>query len=407
MADKMRIRGGLDVGNGYVKGKLEANGRVRLVDMPSQVSYISGAVQLPVTPDDEYMADVVNELDCTVTSPAINPTDIGRTIVGHRAVVSGETAVIFNLDDARPKCDDALSVQLTLAAVAGTALTQYWDENHEIPAGHLEVEAALGVALPIGDYTAHRESYRRALVGPVHTVAVHNFEREISVDVVFTDVVVLPEGVAAQYAIVDKGPEFLDAALALCREDGMPLDGIDGAELYGYENIIGIDIGEGTVNFPVFRDGKVSVEVSSSINKGYGTVLSKVVAQVRSMPFAPESRKELAEFMKEPAKTAAKRQIQAKLQRYIDEEVKVFARDVINEYKSVLAKSKLSADAVYVYGGGADPVRSILYPALMEASKLDEGIWTPVVYLDSSYSRDLNRTGLFMVAPTFEVESHG
>lgn len=400
--EEIKVRGGLDIGNGYVKGKLDVDGTVRMVDAPSQVSYVSNAVTLPVVPDDAYMANLVNELDCDVASPAVKPTDRGRVLVGERAVASGNTAIIFNIDDALPKCEDSLSVQLTLASIAGTVLTHIWERDHAVPSGTVPVKASIGVALPIGDYIAHREAYRQRLMGSVHTVHVHNFEREVSVDVSFAEVVVLPEGVAAQYAIADAGPEFLDAALAVCRSYGMPLEGIDGVELYGYEDVIGIDIGEGTVNFPVFRNGKVSVETSSSINKGYGTVLSKVVAQTRGEAFAPESRKELAEFMKEPAKTAAKRAVQEKLQRFIDEEVRIFSRDVINEYKSVLAKAKLSADAVYVYGGGADPVRAILYPALMEASKLDEGVYTPVVYLDSSYSRDLNRTGLFMVAPAVQ-----
>lgn len=399
MTTNYNMIAGIDIGNGYCKVKLSMDGGApEVLDLPSQVSYISNSSWLPVEPDDTYMEDIVNELDADVNSNGVKPLDRGRVIFGRRSVASGNTPVIFDINDHVPKCDDSLAAQLTCGIVAGAALRKYWRENHTLPEDKITVDCNLGVALPINDFMAYHTTYENMFLHGIHEVHIHNFERDVTVSINFTNVTVLAEGAAAQYAITDLGAEFLDAVIADGKAEGVFAGDVTGEDLVSYTNTIGIDIGEGTVNFPVFRDGRVAVENSSSINKGYGTVLSEVVAATRNEAWAPNSRKDLAEFMMKENPNPAQKAIQAKLQRLIDDSVNVFGRDVIMEFKSVLSRAKLMADVVYVYGGGATSVRDKLYPALVEAAKLDEGIYTPVVYLDASYSRSLNRNGLYMVA---------
>lgn len=403
MSDTMHMTCGMDIGNGYVKAKVSVDGsQPRLVDLPSVVTYVSPATPwIPREPNDELMADLVNELDCTISSKAIKQQDRGRILVGERSVASGDTQVMFNIDDHVPKCDDSLSYQLALSVIASEAVRVTWERTHVLPSDVIHVACAMGVALPISDYMDWRETYRDRFCDGEHRITIHDFEQEVTVSVTFakSDVVVLAEGAAAQYAISDMGEPFLEAALRDTRARGIPCDPEEtGASLASYKSTVGVDIGEGTVNFPVFRDGNISVENSSSINTGYGTVLSKVVVAERNSASAPRTRKELSEFLLDPNPSPTKRRLRKRYQRLVDEEIQVFVRDVISEYKRVLARVKLDCDVVYVYGGGAAPVRDTLLPQLVEASKLDEDVYIPVIYLDSSYSRDLNRNGLYLVA---------
>ena len=400
MPNTYEIVAGLDIGNGYLKAKAQVNGgAAKLVDMPSCVSYISATSWLPTEPDDKMMAELYNELDCDISSPAIPPADQLRVIFGRRAVASGGTNVIFNIDDNTPKCEDPLAMQLSLGVMASLAVEQYWKDNKELPSDTLKVTGKVGVALPISDFKQYRDIYKRKFETGVHTVIIRNFERVVTVDVTFEQVTVLAEGAAAQFAITDLGPRFLDAALSASKAAGLPVDEEEtGDTLLSYMNTVGIDIGEGTVNFPVFVNGKVSADLSSSINKGYGTALSRVVAQVRNQAYAPQSRKDLAEFMIKPNPNPRDRKLMARLETIIEAEVRVLVHDIIAEYTSVLSKTKLNTDVCYVYGGGASAIRHILYPELIKASKLDEDVYMPVIYLDSAYSRDLNRNGLYMVA---------
>jgi plasmid segregation protein ParM len=305
---------------------------------------------------------------------------------------------MFDINDARPKCEDSLSGQLVCSVIVGSLLRRLFEDTGNLPSEPIAARVTCALALPIADFAKWHERYAAMLEGKPHTVHVHNFAEELSVRIEFDSVTVLPEGAAAQFAISKLGVPFLDAALEDARAHGMPCEGETGATLLSYKNTIGVDVGEGTVNFPVFRDGKVNVEASSSIDRGYGTVLADVCELARGTGYAPSSRKELSEFMLKKDPSPRDLRIRERLGRLIDDECDVFCRDVVSEYTRVLRRSRLVSDVVYVYGGGADAMRARLWPALVEASRVDDDIYTPVMYLSSEQTRVLNRDGLFTVA---------
>ena len=51
-----------------------------------------------------------------------------------------------------------------------------------------------------------------------------------------------------------------------------------------------------------------------------------------------------------------------------------FARDVLKEFTNVWRKVGMRTDVVYIYGGGAGAVKDILYPMVISAVTLDDGI---------------------------------
>ena len=396
-----KVVAGIDVGNGYVKARVSvADAEPVDVDMPSCVAYVPSSSWIAAEPSSEYMANLANELDCDVMSDAVAPGDRRRILLGRRAAASGRMPIMFDINDARPKCDDSLSGQLVCSVIAAEIVRKVYEDSGSLPDDTIASGVTCAVALPIVDFAKWRDRYRNMFENGNHVVHIHNFDHEISVKLVFDAVRVLPEGAAAQFAITSLGTKFLEAALEEARENGIPCEGETGASLISYKNTIGIDIGEGTVNFPVFRDGHVNVEASSSIDRGYGTVLSNVCEMARGTGYAPSSRKELAEFMLKPNPSPRDVRIRAKLSRLIEDECDVFVRDVVSEYTRVLRRIGLVSDVVYVYGGGADAIRESLWPRLVEASKLDrdDDIYIPVMYLSSEVSRTLNRDGLFKVA---------
>lgn len=394
----MKVIAGLDIGNGYVKGKASVNdGEPIFVDLPSVVSYTVGSdIPKPVT--DEYISDIANQLDATIVSRSIKSLDAGRVFFGQRGIRTGESLREFNIENHTPKCQDPLSTMLVLGSITSLALQSYWKEHKELP-DTLNIKAAVGIALPIEDFMDWKDSYAKALMAEKHQVTVHNFERNITITVEFLDVEVLAEGAAAQFAISNMGPDFLQLALDEARANGAAIDNAyTGEVLASAQNTIGIDIGEGTTNFPVFTDGAVSIESSKSINKGYGSVLTNVVASLRNTNYAFESRKDLADFMLKTNIMPAQKIAQNKVQHYIDEQVVIFARDVLKEFSNIFRKVGLRTDVVYIYGGGANNVKNSVYPMIIESVTLEDGNCLPVIYLDSTYSRDLNRTGLYEVA---------
>lgn len=396
---EMKIVAGLDIGNGYVKGKASVNGGAPVfVDLPSVVSYTVGS-DIPKQATDEYMKNFANELDATIVSRSIPALDAGRVFFGQRGIRSGESLREFNIENHVPKCQDSLSTMLVLGSLASIALSTYWNEHKTIPVGNINVKAAVGIALPIEDFMEWKDVYANTLKGEAHHVTVHNFDHNIDVVINIVDVQVLAEGAAAQYAIANMGSEFLQLALEEARANGAMIDDVyTGEVLAKAQNTIGIDIGEGTTNFPVFHRGTVSIESSTSINKGYGSVLTSVVGSLRNTRYAFDSRKDLADFMLEKNVMPAQKSVQNTVQHYIDEQVVVFSREIMKEYSNIFRKVGLRTEVIYIYGGGADAVKKTLYPMIIEASTLEDCNCLPVIYLDSSYSRDLNRTGLYEVA---------
>lgn len=404
----MKCIAGLDIGNGYVKGKVSIDGaKPVLVDLPSTVSYISGQ-DLDRMPTDGYMNDFVNKLDATFISKGIKALDEGRVLLGKRAIHSGGSQVEFNIDNHEPKSQDSLSTMLVLGSIAAICLEDLYKSGKNLFEDTIKIAVGLGIALPIEDYMTYKDQYVETLMDTSHHVHVHNFEKPITVEITFDDVQVLAEGAAGQYAISNLGAPFLQMALDMAKENGFSIDeGYTGEILTRAQNTIGIDVGEGTTNFPVFQNGDIAIEVSSSINKGYGTVLSNVVAELRNTPFAFESRKDLADFLLEDDLMPNQVRLKAKVMTYVEKEINIFVRDVIKEYTNIFRKVGIRTDVVYVYGGGANSVQEYLYPMLNRASVLDDNMSVPVIYLDSNYSRDLNRNGLYEAAVLSDVARNG
>jgi len=76
----------------------------------------------------------------------------------------------------------------------------------------------------------------------------------------------------------------------------------------------------------------------------------------------------------------------------VREHAQLFAEQVAEETGQLFAEIGRSTEVVYVFGGGSAPLREVLHPALLEVV----GSSAPVLYLDASYSRHLNRQGLLI-----------
>ena len=165
------------------------------------------------------------------------------------------------------------------------------------------------------------------------------------------------------------------------------------------KNTVGIDIGEGTVNFPVFQNGKFNPDASITFDKGYGAVLNSALERLQDQGFPFNSRKELQDFLNTTPSALNRRRYKV-IQTIVDEEIISFVNEVAMQFSKVMNRIGSYVEVVYVYGGGATPVRNELYPELMTKAKAfgnGEALY-PILYLDSRYSRYLNREGLFVMA---------
>ncbi|MET0888333.1 MAG: ParM/StbA family protein [Mycetocola sp.] len=400
---KHKITGGVDVGNGYVKAALRgADGKVDKFDIPSGVALVTGAVDLP-TPDSaakEILAgDIFNELDVQFHSPLVHSTH--RHLFGRRALKAQTPRFEeFDVVSGISKAEQSLAKVLILGVFAGKAVRDYVAKNGSLPESQLDVEARVSLALPIDEYREHRLTYAESFKQGVHLVTVLNFETPVMVRITFVDVQVAAEGASAQFAIRQLGVPLVESMVEEVRAKGFALEGITGQDIHDARSTVGIDIGEGTVNFPVYSDAKFNGDASRTFDKGYGTVLLNSLAPLKKAKLGFNSRKALADYLLSTP-SPIKRAEHAKVAAIVAEQAALFSEQVVEEFRKILAEVGRDTEVVYVFGGGSGSVRESLHPLLLEV--VSEG--TPVLFLDVAYSRHLNREGLLIAATMIEDQA--
>lgn len=412
MNKTVEVVGGIDVGNGYVKGRLkgERTGST-IVDMPSAVSVMPDVSALKPSAGEipGLVADIYNELDMVVSaSPVLGAVETKHLFVGRRAVGSRITPRMFDIASARSKAEDKLNVWLLLASVCGKALQEVYDEEEGFPTEFVDVHAKIAVALPIREYKMAGKVFKEAMMSSTHTVQICNFESPVVMQVTFDNVAVVPEGFAAQYAItqgggvqlmtglIQYGRAVMDTMPDEIRRDNL-IYSVTPDMVLAARNTIGIDIGEGTTNFPVFRDGKPNTDISTNIPMGYGAVLENALEELGGVGHNFSDRKELAEYLNREPTPLNMRKYEV-VQAYVRKHTDVLVSNILSAFTRTLRASGAQTEVVYVYGGGATPLRDMLYKALLDEMSKNKQEDCLVLYMDSSWSRTLNREGLYIVA---------
>ncbi|WP_328990400.1 ParM/StbA family protein [Kribbella sp. NBC_01245] len=414
------LTGGIDVGNGYVKGVIRNNesGVFDEIDLPSAVT--STSRQNPKVPladtsaagvlsDDAAAAgdDFYNRLDCTMSTPLVAASD--RRIFGRAALnVRGSKFTEFEVLGKHSKVDQELAKVLVLGVFAVKALRDHVRATGALPDHELRVKVRAGLALPISEFVARRNAYAAEFMGigatepVVHLVTIKNFSTPVSVRLEFVDVQVMAEGASAQFAITDKKEPLAQALLddLRTRQPGAFAD-VTAADLVTVRNTVGVDIGEGTVNFPVFTDGRFNPEAAFTLEQGHGTALMNAMERMSESDKALQftSRKQLADFLQAPPSVLQKSRHE-RAAGFVADEATYLVDAIVSAFGDVLSQAGATTEVVYVYGGGAGPVREMLHPRLLQAAGD-----VPVLYLDSSYSRHLNREGMYIAARHVEMAS--
>lgn len=396
----IKVIAGLDIGNGYVKGATKTNDADNVnVDIPSCVATVPNPTDLAAIDVAGEIENIFDRATMTFDSPLVTGIfSTTRSYLGRRGVESGKAIASFDIESHVSKAEQPLSAVLVLSIVAGAALQNFYRENKKLPDEVLKVESQTALALPITEFKKHRDSFSEGFMKNSHFVCFHNFETPVRVEIKFTKVSVLAEGASAQVAIVSKGEAFMNVLLQDVRSNGIKLDGITANDILQASGTLGIDIGEGTVNFPVFTGTSFNTDFSASLSKGYGTVLENALAPLQAANNVFHDRKSLSEFLQSPPSALKKHKFDSATA-IVNAESMTLVDQIVKEFTSILNKANGQIEVVYVYGGGASPLREALYPALIQAAKnFSAGDEFPIMYLDSRYSRFLNREGLFQLA---------
>lgn len=404
------IKTGLDIGNGYAKGKVTvsdgkdicANGNV---DFPSVTAKIAQPTIIHQQSTEEVasiISDIYNRLEASFESPLVDSSS--HYLFGKRALSSGKIVQQFKIGSQISKTKQHITYGLIFASVAGAALQSYFSAYEALPDEPIEVFVKAALSLPISEYKRNKKPYSDALTENKHVAYIHNFkDKTVQVNINFTDVVVVAEGAAALVFMFESGEPLIDSMIADIRTHGITLEGVTSRDVADCKNVLGIDIGEGTVNYPVFKDGIFQPDASTTFDMGYGFTLTNALAPLSDRGFPFKNRKALADYLQQKPSALNRRRYET-VRQIVNECAMDFVSDITAQTSQLLQEISAYVDLIYVYGGGATPMKDILYPALLKEvnGMVDSGIEVPVLYLDSNCARNLNREGLFKLIMSLE-----
>lgn len=346
-----------------------------------------------------YLSDMINHMDITVSSSAVKTQ--GRFLLGTAAVKSSLPMRAFDVNDFTGKSDNDLSIILTLGMIAAQRVALAV-ENSEDLSEQLNAEVNMTTALPVseGKKNGIVDSYINKYVNSKHTVVFHNLKDPITVSLTFNKVYVALEGEVAQLYIQNsdiklKGlikKDFAKNYPELATE-------IEVTDLVKIKNLLGIDIGEGTTDLVVIKDGKANAVSSTSLPTGYGNALQDAIDVLQTQNMNFEARSQLQDYLSQDVSPLAKR-MQNKVRQTVFEQLAPFADKIVEAASKTMRKAGANVEVLYVYGGGSIPMLEQTELRQKLAQKMKDfsgGIDVPVIWIDKSYAQILNEKGLELV----------
>ena len=390
-----------DLGYGSVKAKVNDT----KIHFPSVLALQREQdIAKPVEFDSEkeklsYLSDMINHMDITVSSSAVKTQ--GRFLLGTAAVKSSLPMRAFDVNDFTGKSDNDLSIILTLGMIAAQRVASAV-ENDEDLSEQLNAEVAMTTALPVseGKKNGIVDSYINKYINSKHTVVFHNLKDPITVSLTFNKVYVALEGEVAQLYIQNsdiklKGlikKDFAKNYPELATE-------IEVTDLVKIKNLLGIDIGEGTTDLVVIKDGKANAVSSTSLPTGYGNALQDAIDVLQTQNMNFEARSQLQDYLSQDVSPLAKR-MQNKVRQTVFEQLAPFADKIVEAASKTMRKAGANIEVLYVYGGGSIPMLEQTELRQKLAQKMKDfsgGIDVPVIWIDKSYAQILNEKGLELV----------
>lgn len=390
-----QLTAGVDVGNGYTKSII--NNQLSITQSQAVKRYsIVNDEKLTTEQYPDFIGYIQDIMDCSFTSPLVKDTT--RRLFGERALKSHQPIEQFDIREG--KADSDLYGCLLLSTLACHIMKQHYAQDQTFPT-QLNAQIKLSTALPINEFKKRNREFRERILnnGQPHAVTFHNFAQPITVQLTIEKVHLASEGEAAQYGLVAaEDPLIQDVEKEIKAHYGNLYKDYTGLDFLTAPNTLGIDIGEGTMDFAVFTNNKFERELSQTVNQGYRTVLENTLDELAETGATYRSTKELAEALThQPSKFERQRwNHMHEINRKYTESLCDFIKD---ECSKVFSRVGTFINVVFVYGGGATALKDYLYARLDRLSdSRGEYNKLPIVYLDNKYSQFLNAQGLYLLA---------
>lgn len=386
-----------DSGNGYMKDRIDD----QVTIFPSVLARFLPGMQNTVVKFDDTVAvkrffeEPLQNMDITVQSNGINNN--GRYLVGNSAACSGSPLLTFNVSSIEGKNSSDIGIIAALSLISYHALTEHFWQSNEIPESLNVVVPNMATDLPIDEIKNHnvREAYVSRFRDNKHVVVINNFDNPITVSVTFKNISLQPEGVIGEKGLIlsaERERSYRDGEVFLPVKKQYNLEHFDGESLYDAGNVIGVDIGDGTVDFSCMNKLATLPNMNDSLNIGIGNISEDAIKALHQA--YPSIKKMNRQKFMEIVNRGDDEESRT-FKQYLEEQAVAINQEIIEKVKTLYSRLDQQLGMIVVSGGGAATLQSSLKPALISTmGEIDIFNKTKIFWVDKKFAQTLNLDGL-------------
>ena len=377
-----------DIGNGFSKVAIDGQ---RLMLEPSIIAKVTHEIPKSESVDDqEVLNELSDNLDITIQS-ALSMN--GRYIIGNAALRTSFGQMSFNIGANADKAHQDITLVMSLSMIALGVMERF--KGKTIPE-QIDVEVEeLATALPLIEAAtkSHREDLKSRYEKTTHIVTINNFNKPVTLHIHVKEALIASEGVIGNVALVYnphtgkyREPAFYQEFAKNCK-----LTKFNGKSILELNNIVGIDIGDGTVDISVVGRGLRLLNAESQyIDAGIGNVLDIAMQQLRQQSNLSINSRQV--FIKQALKNDKRGEY---FQNLINENLPIIENQITEKLKRIYQDLNGDIDLIYFHGAGANMIKDQYTKLLSKFLKtVDIFENTKVLWLKKEDSQWLNLEGL-------------
>lgn len=360
--------------NGNSEHDLIINGE--LITQPNVISKVRKLPNLDEVNKDYVIKHIASNLLVTCEDPS------GIYFIGDYALRSGEKVRNIEVGVDNNKIESDVVMVNTLAQISGYAAKEYFNLYNTLDE-IINVKVDMTTSLPISYYSQKKANeFAEKFLKKTHMVTVHVGTKNVRVQIEFTFVKVIPEGVTTTFALREAEDELFEEYNN--QENVIKIN----KDSFKKAKVLHMAIGEGTTEFPITNGIEFDPNFIKGTNNGIGHAIDKALEEFKGIKALPNfSRQDYSKVLRDEKH---KYHILATdiVEQYIEEQ----AEEILHHGKTEIQRANNDVDFVCVYGGGSILMRKELEKKLQSFCERAE---IKLLYIPSKYAVTLESKGLY------------
>lgn len=378
VVDKFHVEAEADLGNSNLK--LFVNGKYEVV--PNVFQRVYGGIESYETNDEKNVINLLDDLYVHITSKAIERN--GSFLIGKRALQKGNRITSMNIQVGN-KHEDDVPVVNVLGVISARMVQEAYEQTKEIPSV-LNVEVDLITAIPASQHTPKTAKYlTERFKENTHVVIVHVGEKQVTVQVEFSQVRVTKEGATSLYAIIEGKEEMFSDFQQLYKNKLKNIQ-VTG-DYFKDKKILHVDIGDGTTEYIYTKGLNPILDSCKGERRGIGHATEEASRLLNERKGTNFKRQQFVQIILDPSDKYHEEASDYLYEtRY--EQAQLITEDIKEKYRN---ETGSEAEIIAVYGGGSIALREELYKKVLAfCDKTDLMLF----YVPEKYAINLNSEGM-------------